>query len=307
MFSAKKTLAEAWKITQQNKRHLFWYGFLPSFFAMGVGAVVIYIQAILLKNSSFFVADKEKTMSVLDVVKPVWEWIMSPEVPTQIAIITMIAVFLLAYMLPVFCEGAIILMTKNRNAEDEMGSGFGKGMSCFLPMFEFSLMQNTIKPYSMFLEFLFIARILGKQSIPFLKPLFFIIVILGSIALFFFTFVAQFIALKKQTMGDATLSSLKFVARFFSETMKVLVLFIFIELRTIFNVLVIFLIPFVIFSMGGIIAEGIFGIIAQVVVGGIILSLAASISGVLFVYKNVAWTLVFLKLQEIQAREDTDE
>ena len=307
MFSAKKTLAEAWKITQLNKRHLFWYGFLPSFFAMGVGAVIIMIQAILLKNSSLFLENKEEVISVVGLLKPVWNWILSPEVPTETAIITIVTVFLLAYMLPVFCEGAIILMTKNRGEDDEMGSGFGKGMSCFLPMFEFSLMQNTIKPYSMFLEFLFIARILGKQAIPFLKPLFFIIVILGSIALFFFTFAAQFIALKKQNMGDSVLSSLKFVSRFFSETMKVLVLFIFIELRTLFNVLVIFLIPFVLFSMGGIIAEGLFGIIAQIFVGFVILSLAASISGVLFVYKNVAWTLVFLRLQEIQAREDADD
>lgn len=307
MFSAKKTLAEAWKITQQNKRHLFWYGFLPSFFAIGVGVLIVIIQIILVKNSSFFLESTEKAMSIFDIMRPVWHWIMSPEVPTQAAITTIILVFLLAYILPVFCEGAIILMTKNRNENDEMGSGFGKGMSCFLPMFEFSLMQGTIKPYSMFLEFLFIARILGKESVPFLKPLFFIIVILGSIALFFFTFVAQFIALKKEKMGDATLSSLKFVSRFFTETMKVLVLFIFIELRTLFNVLVVFLLPFVLFSMGGIIAEGIFGLIAQVIVGLIILSLAASISGVLFVYKNVAWTLVFLKLQEIKAREDADE
>jgi len=307
MFSAKKTLAEAWKITQQNKRHLFWYGFLPSFFAIVVGVLIVIIQIILVKNSSFFLESTEKAMSIFDIMRPVWHWIMSPEVPTQAAITTIILVFLLAYILPVFCEGAIILMTKNRNENDEMGSGFGKGMSCFLPMFEFSLMQGTIKPYSMFLEFLFIARILGKESVPFLKPLFFIIVILGSIALFFFTFVAQFIALKKEKMGDATLSSLKFVSRFFTETMKVLVLFIFIELRTLFNVLVVFLLPFVLFSMGGIIAEGIFGLIAQVIVGLIILSLAASISGVLFVYKNVAWTLVFLKLQEIKAREDADE
>ena len=65
--------------------------------------------------------------------------------------------------------------------------------------------------------------------------------------------------------------------------------------------------PFIIFSLGGIIVEGVFGLIAQIVVGLIILSLAASVSGVLFVYKNVAWTLVFLSLQEIQAREDNDE
>jgi Sec-independent protein secretion pathway component TatC len=107
-------------------------------------------------------------------------------------------------------------------------------------------------------------------------------------------------------MGDALISSLKFVSRFFLDTIKVLTLLIFIEIRTIFNVLIIFLLPFILVSIGGFLAEGIFGIIAQVTVGLIFLSLAAAISGILFVYKNIAWTLAFLQLRSIKEEEDKD-
>ncbi len=303
-FHAKQTLADAWEITQSNKKHLFWFGFLPSFFSIGVGAIIVYFQAILLKNSSLFT--DHDSMSIIEVFRPIWHWVMLPETPTQTVITISVIVFLLAYMLPVFCEGAIILMTKNRDSSNQMGSGFGKGMSVFLPMFEFSLLQQGIRPYSMFLEFLFIARILGKEAIPVLKPIFFVIVVLGTIALFFFSFVSQFIALSKENVGDATISSLKFVARFFSETMKMVLLFIFIELRTLFNVLIIFLIPAILISIGGLIANSLFGIIAQIILGVGLLSFASSISGVLFVYKNVAWTLAFQHLKLIKEREDAE-
>lgn len=300
-FEAKKTLADAWEITNQNKKYLFWYGFIPSFFVIGVGAVLIYFQVILFQNSSFFTKD---TKGMLDIIKPIWEWTLSSEISKTTILLTIIAVFVSSYILPVFSEGAIIMMTKNKDENNRMHNGFGKGLSCFLPLFEFSMLQNTIKPYSIAFEFLFFLRMFGKGSEVFLKPIFFIVITLGSIALFFFSFVRQYIALKKEQVGDAILSSLKLVSRFFLETFKILLLLLFIEIRTLFNVLIIFLLPFVLISIGGIWAEGIIGSIAQGVIGLLLLSLASSISGILFVYKNIAWTLTFLQLTSIKELEE---
>jgi hypothetical protein len=300
-FSAKHVIAEAWHITQENQKKLFWYGFIPSFFSIAVGVTIVYFQVQLFISSKVISPDDSKTF--LEVFSPLMDWLFSPEIPTSTLIIFGVLTFLGAFFLPVFSEGAIVAMTHQYKKEGVMKRGMGKGFIHFLPLFKFSIIKNSFKPFSVIFEFFFVLRFLGTSVISLLEVIFGVIFFLGLLGVFFFTYTAQFIVVERMEVGSAMMKSLKKVVLFFWETMTLILLFLLIEIRVLFNVCVILLLPFVMITIGGLIAHSYFGYIAEGVVAIIVLSIAATLSGTLFILGNVAWTIAHLELKEIQEKE----
>lgn len=301
-FSAKHILAEAWHITYENRKKLFWYGFLPSFFSVGVWLVIIYFQVQLFLNSKVISPENSKTF--LEIFEPLFKWLFSPEIPTGAMIAFGIFAFIAAFFLPVFSEGSIVAMTDQYKKEGVMKRGVGKGFLYFLPLFKFSLIKNSLKPFSILFEFFFILRFLGVGALFMLQIIFGVVFFFGILGVFFFMYTAQFIVLEKEEIGTAMIRSLKKVIFFFWETLNLVLLFLLIQIRVIFNVCVVLLLPFVMITVGGLVAHSYFGYIAEGIVAFIVLSIAAILSGTLFVLENVAWTLAHLELREILKKEE---
>ncbi len=304
-FSAKRILAKAWNITHKERKNLFWYGFLPSLVSMSVGVVIVYFQAELLLNSKIFRPENPK--GILEILSPIMKWATSPEIPTGVVISMVILVFLASFFIPVFCQGAIIGMTQQYQKEGIMRRGIGRGFIHFLPLFQFSIFKNSIQPFSIALEFLFFLRFLGMGALFILEIIFGLWFAFGIFGLFFFTYVPQFIVIENSHSGKALMQSLHKASLFLPETFSLVAFFIFIELRVLFNVFVIFAIPAITISVGGFIAHSYIGYFAEGALMLLVLVISAILSGTLFILANVAWTLAYLELKQISLEEGTDK
>jgi hypothetical protein len=293
-FSAKHIFFEAWEITQKQKKSLFWFGFLPAFVSLLIGSILIYIQFILLTNSQLFSDDPK---SFVDIFKPMIVWIFS-ELSIVWIIISILVILFAYFFVPVFSEGAIIAMVKQYKEEGKMDEGWVKGALHFLPLFEFSLIKNSLKPFSIMLEFLFALRMMGTTALIFLQPIFLMVLCFSLLFLFCCSYAPQFIVLKDLSAGASIGKSVKMAILFVRNTFSMLILFLLIELRVIFNVLVILLVPIMAVSIGGLFLHSIIGIFAEIFVALFLLVVASIISGSVLVLGNVAWTLAFLKLSE---------
>lgn len=302
-FSAKRILAKAWNITHAQRGKLFWYGFWPSFVSITVGVAIVYFQTELFLNSQIFNAHHHK--GFLELLAPIWIWMRSPQIPTGMVIASILLIFISSFLVPVFCQGAVIGMTQQYQKDGTMQRGIGRGFIHFLPLFQFSLLKSSLQPFSIGIEFLFFLRFLGIGALFLLEIIFGIWIVFGIFGLFFFTFTPQFIVTENSEPTSAMMQSLKKVFLFFPETFSLIMFFIFIELRVVFNVLVILLLPTVFVSMGGLIAHNYIGYFAEGGVAFIVLTISAILSGTLFVLGNVAWTLAYLELKQISAEEGT--
>lgn len=293
--SPKLVVAEAWELTKDYKKQLFWYGFIPAFFGMLVGTVYVLYQIAAFRH---FILQEQDTVDYGAIFQQSWEFLIADGTPTTLIIILALITLLGYFIIPVICKSALIFYISKIQKGEDMEKGVQVGLLRFLPLFEFTLLSSAASPKSFFTEASFIMRNLGTGMFRLLMPVFIVFTVFGLVALFFFAYAPQMIVLEKKGPISAVSSSAKLVFNYFSETFRLFLLIMLIELRVLLNIAIILLVPVVVVWITGLFAAFLqgFGIFLAGVSALFLISLAAVISGTLEIFSTAIWTIAFHKL-----------
>jgi hypothetical protein len=291
----KHIVALAWNITVQNRAILFKLGFIPSFFSILVTAWYIFYQIQSWRHSPWFSDDSENEF-LLGFLLDVWS-VVSSNISLLIGSALFLIIVLLGwFFVPMICRAAIIDLTGKYWRGEPMEKGVSSGVFHFFPMFTMNAFTGSLQPTTFYTEFSFLVRHIPQAASLILPPLLFLGSV-GLITLFFLPFATQAIMLKDRKFITAITDSFKLVVENPGRTIKIMLIFILVELRVVLNVLLVLALPFVIAAATGLFASFFseqIGMLLAICLFFVLVLTAAYLTGILFVFTEVVWTVAFL-------------
>lgn len=288
--SPKLVVSQAWDITRQYKRRLFWYGFIPALLGMLVGTVYVLYQVVAFRE--YFYGDVEYR----EIIEQALGFLLADGTPTLLLIGVVILVLIGYVTVPIFCKCSLVFLVEKILKKEDLEAGVRIGFMRFMPMFEFGALKNAISPTSFLSQISFALRNLGG-FFQLLIPVFVVLMVFGVVGLFFFAYVPQVIVLQRKTLMEAVSASTRLTFRYFSETLRLFLLLLLIELRVLVNIAIILFLPVGIVTIMGLFGSAIWlqgiGILVSGVVGIVLICAAAFISGVLEIFSTAIWTIAF--------------
>ncbi|MDD3861475.1 MAG: hypothetical protein PHP74_01115 [Candidatus Gracilibacteria bacterium] len=306
----KQIIAESWGYTQKNKKLILWFGFLPAMFTTSVGAGYIAYQLFAFKTSWMF--DDAEHSSLTQVITFIWDFLKA-HVSWTIPLIIVAVLFFIFYMLfPTIAQAsAIQMIARNRNGQKEAGVGTGlrHGIMSFLPLFEYHLLIKTFSFFSILIEMSFVVRNLGPAIFKFLMPVFIIFIFISLLLTLLFTYTDFFIVIDRKRVFESMKESGKLVITHWQSTFLITILMIIIGVRIVIQAFLVLAIPGIIILVSGYIATMtllVTGVIVGLIIGSIVLVIAAYLNGVVDIFSYSVWTFTFLALtseKELSARD----
>ena len=305
----RQTIMDSWKFTQENKRLIYWFGFLPSLLSTTVGIGYIAYQFFAFKKSYLFNDTDESFLT--DVVNFIWNFLKTHASLSVPLIIIAIIVAILWFLIPtLFKACAIQAIARAKNGQKSgVGTGLKYGMMVFLPLFEFHMLVKTFAPFSIIIEMGFVLRNLGPAIFQMMIPAFVLIFFIAMGLFLLFTYADLYIIIDDEKILTAMRKSVKLVILNWQQTFLITFLMIIIGVRIIIQAIFVFLIPTIIILSGAFLAtlalESAVLVVAGVIgVAGILI--AAYLGGIVDIFAYTVWTFTFLELTsqaEISARE----
>ncbi len=305
----RQIIADSWRYTQNHKRLIVWFGFLPSIFTTTVGVGYIAYQFFAFKNSYLF---SEADHGFLEeVLSFMWGFIQE-HVSWTVPLIIAASIFGIFYFLfPTLAKAsAIQVIARNKNGQPAgVGTGLKHGIMSFLSLFEYHLLIKTFAFFSILIEMSFVLRNLGPAIFKLLLPVFVLFMIMGFFLNLLFIYTDFFIVVDDDGVFESMKKSAKLVVTHWKHTFLVTLLMLMIGIRIIIQAIMVFLIPALIVLITGYIttiALPVTGLIVGLIVGGIVLIVAAYLNGIVDIFSYAVWTFTFLDLsseKELSARE----
>jgi hypothetical protein len=305
----KHVIAEAWEFTQNNKKMIIWYAFLPAVIETLAGIILLGYQFFAFKSSRLFENWQNSFgyvifTTVLDVIRA-----NITNIGVLIAAAIVIAVLYL--LVPSICEGAIVqLIARKKNGQDvKTRHGLKYGLWSFLPLFEYSWLLRTISYVSVLTMMSSVARGLGMQVFYAFIPVFIFYAIVSVVLTMLFIYTEFFIIIDDRKVFESITKSCQLVVTHLEETIMLAVMMLIISIRILVQLLFVFLIPAIIFVSIYLFAATsvpFVGMIIGGVLGLALLYVAAYLSGTIHVFAATVWTFTFLEFtseQAVSARE----
>ncbi len=296
----KKTVAEAWAFTQQNKPFVVWYGAIPAFFTTLVGIGYLAYQYYAFRSSSIFENWEESFTSILMnrflgvlEAQPGLFWPL---------VVTAIVVALGYFILPVFAQGAVIqLITRKRNGQKvRVRNGISLGMLSFLPLFEYHLLIKAFSIWSVIFTLGMAVRNLGMSSLSVLLPVFAVTLIIAAIIAVIFTYVEYYIVIDEEGVFASIGKSVHLVVKHLEHTLFLMLLMLLIFARIVVQLIFVLLLPFAVLALLYLFVSANIPSMISVglgaLVGGIGLIFASYLTGMVQVFAVSVWTFTFLQL-----------
>lgn len=311
--SYREIIREAWEFTQNSKRLILIYAFFPAVLTTLAGMLYMVYQYYAVVSSPL-VEDWERSFTtvfvtnVIQIIRENFSW-------TWPIIVFAAIILLLYFLIPSFCEGAIIqLVARKRNGQKVRArDGIRHGLLSFLPIFEYSLIAKTFSFVSILTWSSFIARNLSWSAFETLLPVVIIVAIVGAILTVLFTYTEFFIVIDDRGVIESITKSSVLVVTHLEETLLLSVLMLIISIRILLQIVFVLLIPavvaFIIYLFTSVAIPAL-AIIVGGVIGLILLYLASYLSSIIHVFAASVWTFTFLELTHedyLSAREKEDE
>jgi hypothetical protein len=298
-FSYRQIIAEAWQITQSNKRIIRWYAIPPAFLTTLVGILYLIYQFYALKSSPLFEDWDQSFTSVM--VRNVF-LILKDNFSTLFPFVVVAAIIGVLYLLiPSFSQGALIqLIARKRNGQEiRIRDGMRYGMLSFLPLFEFSMLARTFSFISVLTWSSFLARNFSLEFLLSAMPFIIFYAIVGIILTLLFTYSEFFIVIDDRKVIESISKSSVLVVTHLERTLLLTLLMLIIGIRILLQILFVLLIPIVIIGVVYLIALTTLPVIAiavGAVLGFILLYIASYLNATIHVFAVSVWTFTFLEL-----------
>jgi hypothetical protein len=305
----KRVIAEAWEFTQNNKKMIIWYAFLPAVIETLAGILYLGYQFFAFKSSPLF-ENWQRSFgyvlftTVLDVLRAN----ISSIGPL---IVTAIVIAVLYLIVPSVCEGAIVqLIARKKNGQDvKTRHGIKYGLWSFLPLFEYSWLLRTISYVSVLSLMSTVARNLGMNIFNAFIIVFVLYAIISVALTLLFIYTEFFIIIDDRRVFDSISRSCQLVVTHLEETIMLSIMMLIISVRILVQILFVLLIPAIITASIYLFASTAFPFVG-IAIGGVLglatLYLASYLTGTIHVFAATVWTFTFLEFtseQAVSARE----
>ncbi|MBD3330414.1 hypothetical protein GF354_02685 [Candidatus Peregrinibacteria bacterium] len=303
-------ISEAWVSTQQNKRLIIWFGFIPSILTTSVGIGYLTYQFFAFKQSPLF-ADPDGESFLHDVILFIWDFLQT-HVSLTLPLVIIAIVFAIIYLLfPTLAKASAIqiIARKRNNQPSTMAVGLKHGILSFLPLFEYHLLIKTFSFFTIIFEVLFVLRNLPLLIFKVLLPAFVIIILISLGISLLFVYTDFYIVVDGEGVIDSIKKSSRLVFTNLKHTFLIMILMLIIGVRIVIQAVMVFTIPAMILLISGYIATvtlPVTGLIIGGIVGAIALILASYLNGIVDIFSYTVWTYTFLELsseEEVSARE----
>jgi len=315
----RQIIGEAWNFTQENKKLIVWYAFIPSILSTIFGVGYLIYQFYSFKSSALFENWQESFTVVA--LKGIFDAIKG-HTDILVPLVIVGIIFGLMYLfLPPFTEGAMVqLIARKKGGQDvRIRDGLKYGMFYFLVLFSYSLVDRTYNITSLFWEAGFLLRYLGPAAFETLLPVVVIIIVVSLIFMILFVFAQYYIVIDDSNITGSMAKSAVLVTKHIGKTLMISMLMFIIGIRILLQIVFVLLVPLGVLT-------GIFYFAAStmpdigLLIGGVLgvgaLFLASYLGAIVHVFTTTVWVFAFLDLTttpEINARgelieeEDKDE
>jgi hypothetical protein len=292
---------DSWVLTQENKKLIWWFGFIPALLTSLVTMGYLGYQVAAFWTSPH-VNSHAGPKSAMRWLFDFGADLVASSPGLAVALIIVAAFVGLAYLfLPVFTQGALIQLVAHIRAGRKVSvlQGFSFGFSRFLQLFEYHLLIKTFSIVSILTEVAFVIRNFGPESMMVFGWVFLLVMAVALLLALFFTYSEYYIVIDNTGVFKSIISSGGLVVRQLHHTLFMFLLMAIISLRIIINVLVALIVPILviapIFFFASITLTWI-GVVVGAVVGLIALYFSAYFLGVFHVFATAVWTFTFLEL-----------
>lgn len=298
----KAIIGEAWALTQNNKKLIFAFAFVPAALNTLVGMAYILYQIAAFWTSPYInpgvPEDKHALKFIFNLIV---DWLQTRPGITVFSLVVCGIVYLGHLMIPAFTQGALIQMLAHMRAGQKvsLAEGVSFGFVRFLQLFEYHLAVKTFSVFSLLIEASFAFRNLGPTAFEFFGWIFLVVILVGLLAMLLFTYSEYYIVIDKEGMMSSIIKSSGLVIRQWHHTIFMLFLMAVIVVRIAINILVAILLPLLV-----IVPIFLFTSITLATVGAVIggvialigLYFASYFLGVFHVFTTGVWTFTFLEL-----------
>lgn len=294
----KKIISDSWAYTQENKKLIRWFGFIPAVFTTTFSVGYIFYQFFAFKKSYLFNEVHESFFE--EIIAYIWRFIQD-HVSWSVPLIIFVLIFYLLYFLTptVSKAGAIEMIARESHGQKvTVPESFAHGLKSFLPLVEFHAVMKVFSISTIFFSSAFILRNARDLFVLF-TPVFLIMFVIGIVMSLIFVYSELYIIIDKQNVFAAMKKSAKMVISHWKHTFLITILMIIIGIRVIIQALIVFLVPILIILITGYLAIAtapIIGFIVGGIFGVTALMVAAYLNGVVDVFSYTVWTNTFLKL-----------
>lgn len=305
----RAVIRDAWHLTQENKKLIWWFAFAPALLTSLVSIVYIAYQVAAFWSSPFIRASAAGQDDIFTFLVKTSLQIFEEQPGLGVVLIVIIGIIGLAYlMLPVFTQGALIqLVTRIRkHMPISIVDGVSYGLGSFLPMFEYHLLIKTFSWVTVVTNAAFILRMWGPKSLAFFSWIFGIVLIVGFLLTLLFTFSEYYIVLEKKPVLKSMILSSGLVIRQWHHILFILLLMVLITLRIVINIFIALLVPILIIApilFFTSITLAVLGVIIGSIIGLVSLYFASYFLGVYHLFATAVWTFAFLELTAKEAHE----
>lgn len=294
--SAKEIVAEAWHLTIEHRSRLFRLGIVPSFFSILVTGWYIFFQIESFRHSPLFSQTPDNGY-LFDYGMRAWQFFSQSSALFALSLFLLLIIFVGWFFAPMLCRAAVTdLITKAWRGQP-LEKGCSRALLHFFPIFETTALKKAMDPQTFISEFALIIRNL-PGAVGLLTPLLLFFMAIGMLCLFFFSLTTQAIMIREEKFLGAITTSFRLVIENFTHTLKILVLFLLVEMRVLINILVVFLLPMTVIGTTGVFAAVISpltGYLLAALIMLVLLLLASYLTGILFVFSEAIWTVAFLE------------
>ena len=304
----RQIIAEAWNFTQQNKKMIVWYAFVPSFLSTVVGVCYVVYQYYSFISSALFENWQESfTVVALKGIFDAFKEHIDSAIPL---IIFGVILAILYFFLPPISEGAMIqLISRKKSGQDvRIRDGLKFGFFYFLPLFSYSLASRTFDFVTLLGEGGFVIRNLGPEVFQTLLPVMIILLIFSIIFMVLFVFAPYYIVIDDRHMTESMAKSSVLVAKHIETAFMISLFMLFIAMRILVQIVFVLLVPLAVFMGFFYFAASILpsiGLIIGGVLGLAALLFASYLGAIIHVFTTTVWVFAFLDLTttpEINAR-----
>lgn len=306
---ARKIIGEAWEFTQNNRKLIIWYAFIPAVLTTLAGILYLLYQYYAFLTSPTLGGAQESVVFI--VIRGVYEMVRDNLAGTVPLLIAAGIVGLLYIVVPSLCEGAIIqLIARKRNSQSvRTRDGIRYGILSFLPLFEYSWLVRTFSIVGVSAWAAFITRNLGWSALETFSPILILYAIVGVILTLLFTYTEFFIVIDDRRVIESIAKSSVLVMTHLQETILLSLLMLIISIRILVQIVFVLLIPAVMLAIVYFFASTTVPLVAiwvAIGVGLLLLYIAAYLSATIHVFAASVWTFTFLELtseEDVSARE----
>jgi len=293
----KERIYEAWQFTQNNKKMIRWYAFIPALLSTFVGLGYVTYQILAFKSSPLF-DDAPRSFAYV-AITTVLDFIRDNLELTVPLIVSGAILTLLYFLLPVLLDASMIqVITRKRHGQQiNLAEGIKYGALAFLPFLEYSILMGTFSFISISTEASFILRNLGPDVFSTLLPIIGIILVVTFILHILFTFAEYFIIIDETSVMTGIVKSCTLVILNLQQTFMLVILMLIIAIRILIQIILIIIVPALIvigLAFYASISLPQYGLFILAGISGLFLLFASYLAAVVHVFSVAVWTYTFL-------------